>query len=334
MTKRNRGKKVRVSEEAEEFLDDFDAVEARLRPVHEAISVLLDPEAVRPESPPESDDEPSWSYSPDGNLLLVKNVFPSHVAEDILKILEAIPDKKWNATTAEDAIGYNNVSHRFDSIKSHPDLELAFRAMTFLAPVAGPLEEGEEEPSRLPTTFSAACYRARKDGADHIKPHDDRAFTDVKMDNGTLVLHSRSIAIILYLSRNWKREHGGVLLDFEDSNDPSKPKEYCPEFNSMVAFMVPRWHQVTDVTEPGKRRYSLFGWVLEEGMLYELDGDEGNGEGKANGMDEEKAETKEVPVPKPKKEKKAKEAAPPSDSEDSDEPPKRRRKGQWIVKDL
>ena len=42
-----------------------------------------------------------------------------------------------------------------------------------------------------------------------------------------------------------------------------------PEFNSLIAFRIPRYHEVTAVTVD-RARYSIFGWFLTEGILYDL----------------------------------------------------------------
>ena len=44
---------------------------------------------------------------------------------------------------------------------------------------------------------------------------------------------------------------------------------YVPQFNSVVAFRVPRYHQVTPVSS-SHPRYSVFGWFLQPGQLYDL----------------------------------------------------------------
>ena len=44
---------------------------------------------------------------------------------------------------------------------------------------------------------------------------------------------------------------------------------YVPQFNSVVAFRVPRYHQVTPVSSTHPR-YSVFGWFLQPGQLYDL----------------------------------------------------------------
>ena len=60
------------------------------------------------------------------------------------------------------------------------------------------------------------------------------------------------------------------------SVSPRALQVYVPEFNSIAAFRVPRWHIVTPVAcdEP---RYSVFGWFLSPGRLYELQLGSGGG---------------------------------------------------------
>lgn len=44
---------------------------------------------------------------------------------------------------------------------------------------------------------------------------------------------------------------------------------YVPEFNSVIAFQVPRYHEVTRMNT-NQPRFSVFGWYLQPGHLYEL----------------------------------------------------------------
>lgn len=44
---------------------------------------------------------------------------------------------------------------------------------------------------------------------------------------------------------------------------------YVPEFNSAIAFRVPRYHEVTRMNT-NQPRFSVFGWYLQPGKLYEL----------------------------------------------------------------
>ena len=44
---------------------------------------------------------------------------------------------------------------------------------------------------------------------------------------------------------------------------------YVPQFNSVIALKVPRYHQVTPVSS-NRPRLSVFGWFLQPGRLYDL----------------------------------------------------------------
>ncbi|CAE7750741.1 unnamed protein product, partial [Symbiodinium pilosum] len=87
----------------------------------------------------------------------------------------------------------------------------------------------------LISSFSgrALCRYLR---GDHIERHDDRQYTDVCMDDGSTVLCSRTVAVIWYLTPDWRKEWGGAFLDLESG------EEMLPEFNTLVAFNVPRFH--------------------------------------------------------------------------------------------
>lgn len=103
-----------------------------------------------------------------GGIARIENVFPEHVADALLHELEELPAGAWNATAARQDYAANNISHEFWSTKAAgPALEAAIRALTLLRP--GQLH-----------AFSAARYDARH----HIAPHDDRAYTPVRMETG------------------------------------------------------------------------------------------------------------------------------------------------------
>jgi hypothetical protein len=82
------------------------------------------------------------------------------------------------------------------------------------------------------------------------------------VQDGSVQLCSRSIAIIYYLTKDWDAGAGGLLVDLQEN------KKYVPKFNSLVAFTVPRFHEVTLVKQD-RPRFSIFGWFLEPGDIYE-----------------------------------------------------------------
>ncbi len=238
-----------------------------------------------------------WSERYDLDALLKKNgivviddFLPEHVANGALRALENHSD--WNETLSDrDYISNrllsashaedNNISHRFVSSKASSDgtLQSILRIMSVLRPEAIP-------------SFSAAKYVR----GDHIEPHDDKAFVNVRMEDGSTAQCCRDIACILYLTKDWKEEDGGLFVDLENEAGPLR---IVPRFNTMVAFRVPRMHEVTAVVGD-RARYSIFGWFLSEGKLYEL---EKPPPGDAGRLKKRRGERLSAGVVKPKKSK-------------------------------
>ncbi|KXS14975.1 hypothetical protein M427DRAFT_145752 [Gonapodya prolifera JEL478] len=121
---------------------------------------------------------------------------------------------------------YDSVRHAFHSVKSDPLVYLVARTFSLLRP----------------DSFSYTVSIARYGEGHHIVRHDDRAYADVMVDGG-----------------DWYDDLGGNLLDLQV--DP--PARLVPEFHSVVAFRIPRWHEVLLVKGP-RLRYSVFGWFLGE----------------------------------------------------------------------
>ncbi|GFR40917.1 hypothetical protein Agub_g1573, partial [Astrephomene gubernaculifera] len=247
-----------------------------------------------------------------GGLVRIKNFLPEHVAEGILKTLEGVPDENWNDTSATTDYRQNNISHSFSSVKHAKGLQSIVRFFSLVRP--GALH-----------AFSAAKYVK----SDHIAPHDDRAYTQVQLDTGRIITTSRSLAVIYYLTRDWREEYGGVLVDLEAPAAPPRVgARYVPMWNSVVAFRVPRYHAVTEMTTE-RPRYSIFGWFLEPGKLYPLyRGDEDSQGGgqqqqqlkEQQQLREQQQQRKRKALPQPQEPQSAAPTAP-SDSQGGPQPP-------------
>ena len=225
-----------------------------------------------------------------GGPVVMRDFLPRAAAEGALRVLQALPPRAWNDTRAARDYANNNISHAFVSTKGASadggagggeceDLAKIFRAVSLLMP--GALH-----------TFSAARYTA----GHHIEPHDDRAYTNVLMDDGSLVECSRAVAVILYLSPEWRDEYGGHFVDLEaggtggggkggkggsggggkegggkrggksagsgggsggGGSDGGGGVRVLPAFNTAVAFRIPRMHAVLPVAPGAPPRYSV-----------------------------------------------------------------------------
>lgn len=207
-------------------------------------------------------------------LIKIPNFLPPIIADEALRIVEAVPQRLWLPTAADQDESANNISHSFLSTKrGSPELEDLLRVFTLLLP-------------ETLQVFSAAKYSK----SDHIAPHDDRAYVPIHLeDTGEIITCSRDVAVIYYLTKGWNREMGGVLKDLKTG------KEYIPEYNSLVAFRIPRFHEVTAVASE-RPRLSIFGWFLQPGKMYEIFGGETKeekGERKGDKIEKMKREVEE-----------------------------------------
>lgn len=72
----------------------------------------------------------------------------------------------------------------------------------------------------------------------------------------------RRAAYVMGFTKNWRTDWGGQLL-FLDGQDTTSG--FCPSFNTLSLFKVPRQHIVTQVTNfAGAGRYSITGWLRDD----------------------------------------------------------------------
>mmetsp|Transcript_26367 Transcript_26367/g.84485 ORF Transcript_26367/g.84485 Transcript_26367/m.84485 type:complete len:283 (-) Transcript_26367:693-1541(-) len=211
-----------------------------------------------------------------------------HCWTGALAILQDVPEEEWATTKSKGMSG--SATHRFqgaapcdnEAVKRglrlgsglERSVALLFRALGTLAPI------------KTRHNFQLGMYSR----GDHIGAHDDRAYHDVEEQapgggRGKVIKqYSRDIAVIFYLTKEWEESYGGLLVDGQTGD------VYVPEFNSIVAFYVPRTHEVTPLAV-ARPRYSVFGWFLSPEDLYKRpDGGDGGrkskkrrGEGRAGG---------------------------------------------------
>ena len=141
------------------------------------------------------DDDPK-------QLICIENFLPAHVADFALNVVESIDERQWHATVADADYAQNNIDHKFKSTKtSSVYLDGILRVFSVLT-----YDDG-----RYFDTFSAAKYS----GGDHIAPHDDKAYTNVRVEGkeGKVIECSRDITLVYYLTTGWEESDGGAFVD-------------------------------------------------------------------------------------------------------------------------
>ncbi|KAK3241218.1 hypothetical protein CYMTET_48996 [Cymbomonas tetramitiformis] len=190
-------------------------------------------------------------------IVKVRNVLPAVVAEGALALIRSVPEEDWSVT--QNSLPNGSAKHRFRG--AAPADSAAVRR--------GLSSTGlEQSVSRLfqafaslmagsPFTFQLGRYTQ----GDFISPHNDAAQMEVSTETtgkrDTYATCSRDIAVIFYLTKSWDEADGGCFIDHATGD------VYVPEFNSLIAFRVPRLHSVTPV-KVRRPRYSIFGWFLRE----------------------------------------------------------------------
>eukprot|EP00931_Biecheleriopsis_adriatica_P090279 TRINITY_DN64295_c0_g1_i1.p1 TRINITY_DN64295_c0_g1~~TRINITY_DN64295_c0_g1_i1.p1 ORF type:complete len:351 (+),score=78.11 TRINITY_DN64295_c0_g1_i1:30-1082(+) len=189
-----------------------------------------------------------------GGLVRVSDVLPGELAEQSFTTMQSLQASDWkesNSATYDDAGTYGDKTakhwfYRYDG----DQLDGTLRELHSLAPALFP-------------SFQAAKYET----SGNLSAHDDSNFFVITNNDknrssrypaGTVMF--RKIAVIYYLTKDWRQEFGGSLMDLHGQ----EPRCLVPRFNSLVAFLVPRVHQVEELAAGCPPRFSLFGWFSED----------------------------------------------------------------------
>ncbi|CAJ1400830.1 unnamed protein product [Effrenium voratum] len=154
-----------------------------------------------------------------GGLLRVSNFFPQEQADRCLATLQSV---SWTESSSGLYEGHGDSAkhwfYRYDG-----ELEVAARLRS-LCP-------------ELFSSFQAARY----DAGGNLAAHDDsNYFAIARTDRNTTARYPagavvfRKIALIYYLTKDWREDYGGALLDLHSS----EAKCLVPRFNSAVAFLA------------------------------------------------------------------------------------------------
>ena len=95
--------------------------------------------------------------------------------------------------------------------------------------------------------------------------------------DGTPIVFSREIGVIYYLCKGWQPQYGGQFVDIQSQRWPLAPC-LTPQFNTLLAFRIPRKYVLTAVRHSAPL-YAMHGWWLAEGELYSVDDEVEDGAG-------------------------------------------------------
>lgn len=193
-----------------------------------------------------------------GGIIRVTNLLPEELAEGALRALQDVNTSDWTvSSTATVAYGAKSdaIEHEYS----------AFNASTGSA-----LDEAKRKLGTILPEYWAGFQAARYQKNGLIAPHDDSQMFHVPTGEGTQryttgTLLFRKIAVICYLTKDWCEEYGGNFVDLHrEATGQGPPDLVVPSFNTCVAFLVPRVHEVQRLVEGCPPRYSIFGWFSDD----------------------------------------------------------------------
>lgn len=197
-----------------------------------------------------------------GGMVKVDGLLPGVLATQTLAKLEGLDESEWlsedsKGTVLDQALDWV-ASVLTQSTRKTADYSFATYRGDAIKGAAGVIESLVDD---AVISLKAARYRE----SNHIEKHGDRGSTIAGLCTQTPLGHTipvgtrlhRKIALIWYLTPDWKESYGGCLVDH---GVDAKPRTIVPQFNSAVIFEVPRDHEVTRMAAGSPSRHTLFGW--------------------------------------------------------------------------
>eukprot|EP00929_Paragymnodinium_shiwhaense_P043717 TRINITY_DN22463_c0_g1_i6.p1 TRINITY_DN22463_c0_g1~~TRINITY_DN22463_c0_g1_i6.p1 ORF type:complete len:433 (-),score=98.82 TRINITY_DN22463_c0_g1_i6:274-1572(-) len=183
-----------------------------------------------------------------GGILQATDVFSDDVAQGMMKNLMELPSSEWILMANENPASQDAL-HKFYRYEGGVT-DAALQPILDLAPDLHP-------------EIHAAKYEEGGNIAVHndartrmVEQHEVDRFKNSYKVGATVV---RKFAIIYYMTKDWREDYGGCLVDCEGG----KERVIVPKFNSIVAFSVPRQHRVTKMASKAPLRLTLFGWFSD-----------------------------------------------------------------------
>eukprot|EP00439_Symbiodinium_sp_Y106_P017342 s4628_g2.t1 len=203
-----------------------------------------------------------------GGLIRVSDFLPKELAEKTFATMQSLQPGEWSESNSS---LYDDKGQYGDKSASH----------WFYRYDGDKLDETVREIQSIGSGFFPSFQAAKYETSGNLSAHDDSNYFR-EYPAGQLLF--RKIAVIYYLTKDWrqechpfpaldsceqfeassqrtclqKKDYGGALLDLH-----GETKQLLPRFNSLVAFLVPRVHQVEELAAGCPPRFSIFGWFSD-----------------------------------------------------------------------
>ena len=219
---------------------------------------------------PRDMDKAAKGRDSDAMLVQIKGVLPPRIADGAAAIIARVADSKWNTLEgdgdpAKPSMDGIRAAHRFGAVVDPSAVHGGPELLKALARLMPPADNRH-----------ASFHLGRYEEGDFLAPQNDAAYCAVDAGSkdaskaGQIIKCSRDVGIMLFLSKNRTEAGGGLLRDLHyQYRADHKGATYVPEFNSLIAFHIPREYEITPVVSDDPV-LSVFGWYLQEGELYDL----------------------------------------------------------------